>query len=233
MLLVAKPMTEDEALKKLYPKDSELTPAALEEKLEAEQVQEEDREEAGEAILPPVTTKPISEFERWWLFVSGEPVTADQFIDVFGYVHKKPNFTDDDQSTFLEHAEKILKRPSRKKMAEAGRWVGRFTHMPGKSDAEIVQNYYNRKYLDGARDKYPLPPRPSAQSPEKNRRNGFYADGSVRRPKAPKASATPLIRVDQRPRIRRPTSKISQDDGEDASPSSRAVTNSSLKEEGE
>jgi hypothetical protein len=176
LLRDAKSMTDDEALKKLYPKDSELMPAALEEKLEVEQVQEVDREEAGEAILPPVTTKPISEFERWWLFVSREPVTADQSLDVFGYVPKKSNFTDDEQSTFLDYTEKILKRPSRKKMVEAGRWVGRFTHMPGKSDAELVQNYYNRKYLDGIRDKYPLPPRPSAQSPEKNRRNGFYAN---------------------------------------------------------
>ena len=156
----------------------------------------------------PEMQKPISAFEQWWLAMCTEPIAVDQVVHVFGYIPKIPAFTNEEQDVFVEHAQKIMK-PGLKKMKEVGRYIGRFSPMPGKTHSDMVQNYYNRKHLKGLCDKYPLPPRPSRHDREKNRRNGFTGAGGVRRKMSP---VTPLIRVERAPRMRKPSSKAPQCD---------------------
>ena len=204
-LLVARPMSQDQVSKAVCPEKLQLF------KMDPEAAQGYDAYRDRQAATEmPEMQKPISAFEQWWLAMCTEPIAVDQILDVFGYIPKRPAFTEEEQDAFVEHARKIM-QPGIKQMKEVGRHIGRISPMPGKSHTEMVQNYYNRKYLKGICDKHPLPPRPSRYNKEKNLRNGFTATGGIRRKMIPE---TPQIRVERAPRMRKPSSKATRCDSD-------------------
>ena len=220
LLLVARPMSQAQVSKARFPEKSRLF------KMDPEAIETYDAYRDRQIATDiPEMQKPISAFEQWWLAICTEPVAADQIVDVFGYIPKRPAFTEEEQDAFVEHAKKIM-QPGIEQMKEVGHCLGRFSPMPGRSRTEMAQNYYNRKYLKGICDKYPLPPRPSRYNKEKNLRNGFTATGGVRRRII---AETPPTRVERAPRMRRPSSKAARGDSDAFNSESQHVARGSAK----